>query len=313
MRNPGRAAWHGLASWGAVVLGSLLGAALIAPWVYAGLLAVEPRLPWPFGRVFNRLAMLVLLLVLVAVRRDLGWPRWRALLSAGRPGGRWAAVGAGFAVAMVGAVLGVAWALAAGELVPSGSDYPYLSRRTLFTLMGAFAASFIEEGFFRGLMFPALAASLGALNGALASSALFSLVHVFSADRSFVWEGFSAAAGFAYLTVVAGNHAHPAVLRPLFGLFLVGVALALLVWRTGSLYLAIGLHAGWALVFQLLRHAKWPAVHVPRGLPALAQRYFVLGQPWAWVVIGVTAALALAWGRRLKASAAWREAGADDG
>lgn len=279
----------------AVVLGSLLGAALIAPWVYAGLLTVEPRLPWPFGRVFNRLAMLVLLLVLIAVRRDLGWPRWRALLSAGSPGGRWAAVGAGFAVALAGVVVGVAWAVSAGELVPSGSEYDFASRRALLTLLGAFAASFIEEGFFRGLMFPTLATTVGAPAGALSSSALYALVHVFSADRAFVWEGFTPAAGFDYLGVLAGHQAHPAVLWPLFGLFLVGLVLALVVWRTGSLYLAIGLHAGWALAFQILRHLYWPAVPVPQGLPALARRYFVLGQPWAWVVIAATAAVALLW------------------
>jgi membrane protease YdiL (CAAX protease family) len=291
----GGAGWRGPAAWTAVFAGGLLGTALVAPWVYAGLLALDPQLPWPFGRVFNRLAMVVALVILIAVRRELGWHHLRRLLAAGRPGERWRAVAVGFGVAIAGTATGVAWAASSGELVPSETGYPFLSFRVFGTLVGAFVTALVEEGFFRGLMFPALAASLGAPTGALAGSVLFSVLHTLSADRAYVWEGLSVGAGVDYLGVLVAHQAHPAVLRPLFGLFLVGLALALLVRRTGSLYLVIGLHAGWALAFQLVRHATWPAVPAPRGLPTLAGRYFLLGQPWVWAAIAVTAAVALLW------------------
>ncbi|MCZ7649653.1 MAG: CPBP family glutamic-type intramembrane protease [Thermoanaerobaculia bacterium] len=307
MSGTGPAIWRGPAAWVAVFAGGLLGTALLAPWLYAGLLALDPQLRWPYGRVYNRLAMVVAVAILIAVRRELGWRHLRRLLAEGAPGERWRAVATGFGVATAGTVAGVAWAWAAGELVPALTEYPFLSFGTLATVVGSFVTALVEEGFFRGLMFPALALALGAPAAALASSALFSVLHALSAERAYVWEGLSAGAGFDYLGVLVAHQVHPAVLRPLFGLFLVGLALAFVVRCTGSLYLAIGLHAGWALTFQLQRHAMWPAVPVPRGLPALAGRYFVLGQPWAWVVVAATAAAALLWWQRARRGEGGRE------
>ena len=310
MRSGARPA-RGAIAWTAVFVGGFTLAALLAPWLYAGLLALDGQLRWPFGRVFNRLAMVIAIAILIAVRRDLGWSRLRALLAADRPGARWTDVGVGFGVAVVGTAAGVAWAFASGELRPSADGYQLLSLRALGTLVGAFVTSLVEEGFFRGLMFPALAAALGAPAGALASSALFSVLHALSADRAFVWSGLEPTAGFVYLGVLAGHQSHPAVLRPLFGLFLVGLALALVVWRSGSLYLAIGLHAGWAASAQMVRHAAWPPVLPPPELPTLARRYFVLGQTWVWVMVVLTAAVALAWAaRRRRTRAGGGETGA---
>jgi membrane protease YdiL (CAAX protease family) len=50
-------------------------------------------------------------------------------------------------------------------------------------------------------------------------------------------------------------------------LFAVGVVLALARWRTASLWLPIGLHAGWVLCLHLFKAATWPV----SGLPDLAK------------------------------------------
>ena len=78
----------------------------------------------------------------------------------------------------------------------------------------AFAAPLAEEFFFRGFMFSVLAGRIGPWWGALVTGTIFGLVHV---------------AGSPLRTVVV--------------LILLGVALCLLFWRTGSLLPCIAVHA----------------------------------------------------------------------
>lgn len=283
-----------LLAWTAVLLGGLLLASLASPFVFAALGAVPWAARWPYSRIFNRTAMVVAALLLYAFRRPLGWRVLPLLYASRTAGGAGMQFLAGFAAALAGPALAVAAACALGLLGPAPGGYAFFAVRTATTLVGALVVAWIEETFFRGLMFPSLAATLGTYTAAIASSAAYTLVHLLVSDPTLVRGEFTLGAGLGYVVHAVGRQIEPASLLPLCGTFLCGMVLAAAVRRTGTLYLAIGLHAGWASALQILRHATHPRVEIP-GSSYLATHYYLVGTPWAWAGVLVSGLVAIAW------------------
>lgn len=283
-------------AWVGVFVGGLALAALLAPVAFAAINAMAPSNRFGLARVFNRCAMLAAIGLMIAFRRHMGWGALRLLLTNGSRASRASHAAAGFAAALIAVAGGTAWALATEHLGASLKEYHFLTFRTLATLIGGLAAGLIEESFFRGLMLASLTVSLGWLTATLSSSAVYAAIHLLSSDRSFVWHGYSVGAGFAYFQHAVARQLEPATMPPLVGLFLGGLVLALIVRRTGSLYLAIGLHAGWVFCFQVLRHSTRVLVEIP-GSSYLATHHYLVGTQWAWMSMIGSGLLALAWSR----------------
>lgn len=281
-----------LLAWTTVLFGGLLLAAFAAPFVYVALGALPFAADWPYSRVFNRTAMVVAALLIYVFRDSVGW-RFLSLLYAARTAGSaLLQVTAGFAAALAGTACVVAGAFAFGWLGAAKAPYSLLEPRTATTLAGALVVALVEETFFRGLVFPSLMARVGARIAAIASSAVYALVHLLVSDRSLGRRDFSLDAGFGYLFRAIGRQLEPASLLPLCGMFLCGLILAAVVRRSGTLYLAIGMHAAWAAAFQILRHATRPLVAIP-GSSFLATHHYLVGTPWAWAGVVLSGLLAI--------------------
>ena len=118
---------------------------------------------------------------------------------------------------------------------------------------------FVEETLFRGLFLGVLLRSNRPLTAALLSSGIFSIVHFLKApDRtttSVAWTS-----GFISLAHSFDQFTKPMlVLAGFTTLFLIGVILAHARLRTRSLWLPIGLHAGWILAsgaFNKIAHRE---------------------------------------------------------
>jgi membrane protease YdiL (CAAX protease family) len=281
-------------AWAMVFGGSLLAAALLAPWVHAGLIALLPEARWPPARVFNRLAMLAAAAQLYFWRRSLGWSALRELLSLGSPRHRLAEVLVGLAASLAAIAAAVAWALAFGDIGPTSNVYEFIARRTATAFVGALAASLIEESFFRGAMLSSLRRSHGWWTAVITTSALYASVHVLVSDRTLAWREFSIGAGLRYLQRSLFTLLEPASWPPLCGLFLGGLLLALVVRRTHSLWPAVGLHAGWAFSFQIAQHATRVLVDI-QGTSHFAARNWLIGRPWAWAALAGSCGLAWVW------------------
>ena len=283
-----------LLAWVVLPLGGLFLAALSAPFLYSALLEHLPEVDVPFSRVYNRTAMLFAVLLLVLLRDTLGWRELPRLFSARSGGGAVSQTFAGFLASLLGVGIAVGAALVMGWLAPAGSSYEFVAGRTATALVGGLVVAFLEETFFRGLMFVSLAASLGTLRAALASSGAYAMVHLLVSDPALGRQGYSLAAGFAYLGNAVARQIEPASLLPLCGLFLCGLVLAQSVRRSGALFLAIGLHAGWVFSFQVLRHATRPLGAIP-GHSYLATHHYLVGTTWAWVGIFLGGIFVLGW------------------
>jgi membrane protease YdiL (CAAX protease family) len=283
-----------LLAWTAFLIGGLFLTSLCAPFVYFAMLELLPTAEWPFSRIYNRTAMLIAVLLFAVLRRALGWRELPRLFTARASGGPLAQILAGLLAALLGTAFAAAAASALGWLAPALAPFELADGRTFSALLGGLVVAVIEESFFRGLMLVSLAAAFGTVFAAIASSGAYALAHLLVSDPALGRQGDSLGAGFAYLGQAVARQLEPASLLPLFGLFLCGLVLALAVRRSGALFLAIGLHAGWVLSFQILRHATRPLVEIP-GRSYLATHHYLVGTTWAWAGVLLAGFLVLAW------------------
>jgi membrane protease YdiL (CAAX protease family) len=269
---------------GAVVLwviGSLVLAATLAPWIFQGGkwlggLSGEGNLPavleWlgaaaarsSFDRFFNRSLLLSALLLLPLLLARLRRLRrqvepWRSPTTTYPWKTRWLHFGVGFLVAA-----GLLWllgsALEAAGAFQARPETPSFGKFLRKALLPAAGASLVEEWFFRGLLLGLWLKLAKPMAACIGTSVIFAAVHFVELPAGAVITNPAAAdAGFRLLGLSA---LHFTDLRFFAGdfltLFVVGLILGTARIRTGGLAFAIGLHAGWVFTlkgFHLLHHA----------------------------------------------------------
>lgn len=161
------------------------------------------------------LAYVVTFSFMVALVRSRGLPFWRTV--------RWKWNSSALAYMALGFMLSVAVGLATA-LLPIPKQLPiekYFADTTgtwMLAIFGVTVAPMMEELFFRGFLYPALARPLGITVSVLITSALFALIH--SSQLAAAW-------------------------APLLLLFLVGIVLTMVRVRTGSVVPGFLLHAAY--------------------------------------------------------------------
>ena len=219
----------------------LLLAALLAPVLHW---LVEPIDENPFRRYTDRALMIAALLCLLPyLIRRWGQLGWRGALA------WWKALLLGLAVAVGSVVLINALLLSLGyrelELGELAGALPK-------ALLAAVLVGTLEEILFRGVMLNALGERLGRATGFWLTAFLYAWVHFLKAPESFQPDPVTWASGFTSVGLAMSHLVSAEVwLEPrIWTLLLVGVVLGLAYWRTGALWLSIGLHAGWILSIQ---------------------------------------------------------------
>ena len=275
---------------GLLVVGTLVAAALLAPAVAVLMGVLLPDASPPFSRVYDRAAIAVLLAALIVLRRRLGLGRiaesWRRESWPER--GRRAAVG--LAASLVPALLVLGLAIDASQLLWAGKTALQAAGKMAAAIPGALVIGLVEESFFRVVVFGGLAATWRWPVAAVASSALYSVVHFLTPQTSFEIGGASPLEGLRYLGAVVGRLADPGTLPAVLGLFLIGLVLCLAWQRRRSLALVIGLHAGWLLAAKAaIRLTSLPPELADGG--SLMKRQLLIGSPWLWLAVAVSAVL----------------------
>ena len=232
---------------------------LLTPWFAAT--ADWISVSWPsllperysFSKIFNRTFMISGILLFLVYRRQLGIGKPADLgLTRLADGSRDLAIGWALALismAMLGGVMTLLdiftpfFRLSLGESI----------RRCVSALLAGVFAGFLEEVFFRGILFKGLYEH-GRLRAYFGANLFYSALHFVKPGRDYFMDVFDPWAGFRHLAFTFTPFLDPLLLLPGFiGLFLIGVVLSFAFTRTGNLYLAIGLHAGWVFALKTFR------------------------------------------------------------
>jgi membrane protease YdiL (CAAX protease family) len=195
-----------------------------------------------FARYFNRALLLAALVCL--------WPfarlfrlRWSDFAAGRNP--RWASdLGFGFALA-AGSLLLMGLGLEAAGVYSfkDGIDWGKALGRAATTAAGV---ALLEEFFFRGALFALLLRSMRPGAALVFLSAFFAVVHFLKPPDGAGGGAVGWSSGFALVGEIFRSFGDAGFLLAEFAtLFGVGLVLGLARLRTGSLWLPIGLHAGW--------------------------------------------------------------------
>ncbi len=270
----------------------VLGCLLAPPLWWAGqsvgsALGLELLTGQSFQRYFNRSMLVAAVVLLWPLIRWLEITSWRDFGLARNP--------QAFKDAVIGFVLAIGLLLAMG-LVSVGLGV-YDVQGTIrwgkfWKIPGTMlAVSLIEEVLFRGVILGLVLRTARPFTGVLFTSALFSIIH-FLKPMEVELATISWASGFALLPYSFHQFADPVLVLGGFStLFAIGVVLALTRLATRSLWMPIGLHAGWIAgnrVFNITfkqQDTLWPwfGPRIEIGLAPLAT-VILTGLVLAWLL-----------------------------
>ena len=282
----------------ALLAGSLLVAAVLTypAWWLVSLISVEP-----VHRVMHRIAMLLALIGLVVLTRRLGLSD-KESLGYGLPRGEFVRqMGIGF-VCGVGLMLPLTALLLGLDIreVKPGFDGHWLGLIAGGVLTGVTVA-FIEETFFRGVLFTAISRTSGAAAAVIAPSVLYASLHFLGGKLRVPPDEVSWVHGFEVLSKLFERYVEPLTFADSFvALAMLGVLFALVRLRTGAIAGCIGLHAAGVGFIAVLREAT--RVNPDTELAALVGSYDgVIG--WAALVWFAVIAAAFVFFSRRRAEA----------
>ena len=234
--------------------------ALLSPWAamtweqITGMVPGWERYRYSFGKIFNRFFMISGIVLFFFFRRFLKLGPMDRLGLTPRALA-WPDLGRGFGLAVA--------SMASLALMMSWLDVfePFFRlsladslERCVSAILAAATVGFMEEILFRGVIFKGLFEELGRARAYLFAALFYSAVHFVKPGDAAALGQLDAWIGIRYL---AGSF-HPftdlTTLFPgLLGLYLIGAVLCYAFERTGTLYLSIGLHAGWIFSLKTLR------------------------------------------------------------
>jgi membrane protease YdiL (CAAX protease family) len=232
----------------------------LSPWLALGADWIRDQWPGafaervPFSRIFNRAFMISGIILFIFCRRYLMAAEIKGLLAVDfKKSCRHLLTGLGLAVGSMVALVAV--------MTVADVFTPFfrlrldesLSRFFSALASGAFAG-FLEEVFFRGILFRGLLKDRRTVRAYLLANLFYSALHFVKPGEVYFLDRLDPLAGFKHLFSTFVPFLEPLPLLPgIFGLFLIGVILSFALQRTGNLYLAIGLHAGWVLSLKMIR------------------------------------------------------------
>jgi membrane protease YdiL (CAAX protease family) len=243
-----------------LLLVALAIAALLSPWVAAlwnSVIVARPeweRYRYSFSHIFGRTFMIAGIAIFLSCRSWIGIRSARDLglgpLSQGL-----ANVPLGFFLAITSvALLGVLMSAADVFEPYFRVSFTTALRVSVKALLGALAVGFLEEIFFRGIIFKGLLESTRRVTAFTAASLFFAAIHFVKPGERFSVDGIDPLAGGRYLSEAFAPLLDPLPILPgLLGLFVIALVLSYAFLRTGSIYLSMGLHAGWVFGIKTIR------------------------------------------------------------
>lgn len=236
----------------------LAAAVVLSPFVAVAVAGLGFHFPFP--RIFDRVVMIALALVLIIGAQSL---KLVSLLRAGfaRPVANFSLTARGLMVALGVMVALFLVASAMEGFAPAHHAAAELLPKYVFA---AVVIAVIEEGFFRAFLCGGMEGDFGPTGALIVSSTIYAIAHLVRAPARFYVATLDLTAGVRTLGLSFSQLGAPlAALPTLIGLFLLGIVLAEAFILTGTVWFSVGLHAGFVVGAKL-----WPRLMVTHhGLP----------------------------------------------
>ena len=249
--------------------GVILLACLLSPPLYlaGSALAEHGALPFlqgfPFHRYFSRCMQISALLMLWPAFRWIGIRRLGELGIERNPLWRWDLL-AGLAIAFL-PVLALGGGSLAFDVYRWKNGIPIAGGLRILATAGVVAI--LEEFLFRGVLLGLCLRSMRPAAAVLVSSTVFAVIHFMRVAKPASDEAVSWTSGFAQIPLAFSSAPPwPLLAWGIFSLLLAGILLAVVTLRTRSLFLPIGLHAGWIIGQQGLQWVAKFRVKPPEAL-----------------------------------------------
>ena len=248
------------------LLGMMLLTGFLSPWLYASwdlLLGPGVAFIWqqvfgyypdwrvPFPRFFNRTFMIFgMILFLTSWRWLVGVGSLReagAVLGLRNASSKVLDLSRGFGLAL-SSVVAIALLMTAMGIFHPFFRYDLTEGigKCTGALFAALSVGFLEEVFFRGMVFRGLLDDWKVGWSFFGANLFFAAIHFVKSPEQTFLEGIEPLAGIQNFGASLHRFAVPELMLPSFiGLFILGLVLCFAFYRTSSLYLPIGLHAGW--------------------------------------------------------------------
>lgn len=237
----------------ALLAGSLLVAAVLTypAWWLVSLVSVEP-----VHRVMHRIAMLLALVGLVILTRRLGLSD-KESLGYGLPRREFIRqMGFGF-LCGVGLMLPLTALLLGLDIREVKPDLAgHWAGLILGGILTGVTVAFIEETFFRGVLFTAVSRTSGAVAAVVAPSVLYASLHFLGGKLRVPPDQVSWIHGFEVLSKLFERYVDPLTFADSFvALAVLGMLFALIRLRTGAIAGSAGMHAAGVAFITVLREA----------------------------------------------------------
>ncbi len=261
--SPEERSWRGVGLLAVVLLGTLVIAAIVSPWIYWGVLAWAKAAPnelnlylgeKDYPRYFDRLRWLSVILFLPWLLKRCGLFSWSSLgyassRSEWRTTLNWFGVGLAM-LALVGLVqvftvgLNIKLSLISGEFIAV----------LMIGLMSGLLVAFVEETVFRGVVFRMFYTAINPIAAVIVSALLFAALHFKKVPGSIgIDDTVTLGSGFYVGFWVMLSVFTTFEVFKFINLFFAGLMLNFLFLKSRSLLPCIGLHAGWVFFRAVYR------------------------------------------------------------
>lgn len=278
----------------------LIISALLTPVVYSLLSSISTTFQYPFSRVFDRVAMIVVVIGVFFYRSNLmGFVLNKAsLVSICNPRILLPFL-VGLIITLMASSLVIIILNIKGVFILRVFEFKLVLLKLLKIFPAAILIACIEEVFFRNIVLKEFILRQKILQGILITSILYSVCHFISPVYDFTYDNFNFLAGIYYLFQVCERFLYGEIYLGIFGLFLVGMVLGYTYWRTQSLAFCIGLHSGWIISLKLVFFLFALPLSYQFNLP-LSRRYILASLPLTWISIVFVFLGVFAWVRSKK-------------
>lgn len=262
---------------------SLLISAILTPVVCELLIYAFGALPYPFSRVFDRVILIIALILIAINAPALKMGRISEVLRLAVK--KSSESGSGFLISFGSGIVLITAYLFIGNLSLKSVDSSYLTRKLIEVIPVAFLIAGIEEFFFRSFILKKLSSTFPIFIAMVFTSALYAIVHFLAPVKTFAYTPGNLFSGFQYVTIVLRTFINIEYLPSFIGLFLAGMVLADFVRRRkNSLAYAIGTHAGWIVAIKISTFVSI-ASNTSSSNNEILRRYYLVSQISGWAGI----------------------------